>query len=355
MRKRLYLLPVILALIFLLANCGKKAEKPKSIVRPVKSMLIKKRGDIITRNFPGKVIANKKSKLSFRVAGKLIELPVLEGDKLKKGQLVARLDPKRFKDQVDETHARYIWAKSQYERAQKLIKGNFISKSDYDKTRSDFLIVKSNLETAKRDLSYTYIYAPFAGYVATKYVDNHEFVKEKQPIIYLQYIAKIDIEINVPENLMINLKDSDPQREPVAIFEPIPNKEFKVTLKEFSADADPETRTYRVIYTMLQPKDVNILPGMSASIRVGVPDYKGGTDKFIRIPSSAVFMSANNETSVWLIDSKNMTLKRQPIKVSRLSDKDIHVISGLEPGQRIVTAGVHFLKEGEKVRLLKDE
>ena len=199
---------------------------------------------------------------------------------------------------------------------------------------------------------HTNIHAPFNGVIAKRYVDNYEHVKAKQPVVELNDLSKLDVEIFVPENIMINIKEGHAQNT-VAVFEAAPGKQYPLSLKELTTKADPETQTYRIRLTMEASKDFNILPGMTVTVKTDIPDYKSGANEYYVIPAGAVFVDENNQPNVWLVDDKSMTVKKTPIKVTRLAGKEIRVLSGIKPNDRIVTAGVHFLKEGEKIKLLK--
>ncbi len=345
-----YLFIIVIALS--LVGCGGKKEEKKVIIRPVKSMIVGAPEEVVIRNFPGRVIASTEADLAFQVPGVLMELPVQDGDQVKKGQLLARLDPEKYTNRAREEEAKYIRSRAEYARAQELIKNDYISRSDYDKKRSEYLIAKANLSTAEKDLRDTHLYAPFSGVVARRFVENYENVNAKQVVLRLQDLAYIDVEINVPENIVINLKEGR-TIPPTVVFEAAPQREFSLKYKKHSAEADPETQTYRIVLTMPAPKDLNILPGMTATVKAAIPDFKSAVAEFYVIPSSAVFVDEKNQPSVWVIDPNTMKVKRVDVSVSRLSGDDMRVLKGLKQGDRIVTAGVHYLHEGEQVKLLK--
>ena len=315
-------------------------------------MIGQAQGNII-RQFPGKISANKEAILSFEVPGSLIELPILEGSVVKKGQLLARVDPKRYANKVDEATAKFERAKADFLRASDLVKKDFVSKAEYDAKRAAYVVAESNLSTAKRDLRDTTLYAPFDGIVSQKFVDNHEYVQAKQKICHLQDLTLVDVEINVPQTVMLMIQ-KDKEYQPVAVFEAAPDRSFHLRFKELSTRADSETQTYRVVYTMHSPKDINILPGMTVTVRVAIPDFKSGGKDFHEIPASAVFDTAQNKPAVWVVDMSTMTVKLREVKVTRLSQDKVRVTAGLKPGDRVVVAGVHFLKSGEKVKLQEE-
>lgn len=349
---------IVLFISFALFSCGKGEKEPEQLIRPVKVMLIKGGVEENSRNFPGKVVASNRVDLSFDVPGLLIELPILEGDTIKKGELIAKLDPEKYQEAVNETEAKYVRAKAQLERAQKLIKDKYLSQADYDTTYSNYLVTEADLNRAKRDLSDTELRAPFTGIIAQKRVDNFQHIQSKQIIATLHDLTQIDIEISVPENIMILLKQggNETQSQNIAsnfkvIFDAKPNESFPVKFKEFSSEADPETQTYKVVFTLPSPEKIHPLPGMTATIKTEVPEggFKG--NDFFLIPVESVFQQ-NNQAYVWKVDLKSMEVHKSTVKTGQLADKNIRVNMGVKAGDTIVIAGVHFLREGQKVKIL---
>lgn len=344
---------VFVAFSLLLCACEQK-EKRKEETRPVKTIIVGKQKILMTRKFPGKVLANKEVKLSFEVSGSLIALPIDEGDKVNKGQLLARLNPEKYQNHVTETKAVYIRAKADYERAKQLVQGGYISRADHDKKRAEYLVALANYNTALKDLRDTYLYAPFKGVVSRKFVDNYQKIEAKQDILLLQDISRVDVEIYVPENIILNLQKGQSRKFKV-LFEGAPHLKFPISFKEYSSEADPETQTYRVVFTLVAPMKINVLPGMTATVMIPLPDFKSGSGKYFLIPVTAVFDGPDKKPSVWVVDPSTMMVKRVPVKITRLEGDAIRVLSGLHSGQRVVVAGVHFIREGQKVKLLEQD
>ncbi len=121
------------------------------------------------RNFPGRIDANKKADLSFRVAGKLKELLVKEGDLVNKGDVIARLDATDFQITVNDKKSFYTRAFNDYKRGKLLVKYGNISKMDFDRLEANYLSAKAELSLASQQLAYTELKAPFGGTVARRY------------------------------------------------------------------------------------------------------------------------------------------------------------------------------------------
>ena len=344
------LLPLVIVL--LVTACSEDSSPPAQVVRPVKAMTVGDVSAVVERSFPAKVEAYQVADLAFQVPGQIIQFPVKQGEQVQQAALLAKLDPKEYQHRVDEFQAKYDLAVVEFQRAEKLIEGNYVSKADYDKRRTEMDVTLTNLNTAKKDLNDTVLTAPFDGIVAVTYVESFENVKAKENILRFQDISKIDLVIDVPEDVMINISQ-DQTVETQAVFRSLGDKPFPLTYKEHATEADPDTQTYRVELTMEQPKELNILPGMTATVQVEMPDPNAGQKGLFVVPSSAVFQDGAGQDSVWVIDKDSMKVHQQAVKVGKLVGNNINIRSGINVGDTIVTAGVHYLREGQEVTLMR--
>lgn len=330
------------------ASC-KEAEKPKPTPpKPAKVMTVSAAIQHKQRSFPGKVEASTRVNISFQVGGRIARFPVREGEELKKGALIAALDPSEFNYNVNRAQAEFDHKKSQEQRFRTLVKDGYVSKADYDRRKSDYDVATANLKKAKKDLADAVLFAPFDGTIIKKYVKLHQQVKPNEHIVSFQDIRQIDIRLNLPENVIATLKANDNHNIRVS-FEALPGKTYAAAVKEFSAEADPETQTFDVILTMPAPKNVNVLPGMTATVRIVIPIDNDNIKNSHLIPVEAVFENQDGQPAVWLVQADN-TLRLQPVKTGELIGNQITVIEGIKQGDKIVIAGVHFLKANEKIK-----
>ncbi|MDF1655192.1 MAG: efflux RND transporter periplasmic adaptor subunit [Coxiellaceae bacterium] len=346
-------------LISTIVACSNDDDNKPKTIRPVKSIVLGDSQSTLERHFPGKVLASKRAELSFEVPGKLVKLPIKKGEKIKKGQLLAQLDQIPFEDKAQQTQAHYDYRKVQFHRGKELVKGNYISKAEYDKLQSAYQVAEANLSTAKRNLKDSTLRAPFDGIVADRYVENHEQVKEKQVLMSFHDIEYLDIETHVPEKFMLKIKESEREKDSndkaktFVVFDIYPKKRFPVLFKEFAAQSDPDTQTYAIVFKMAQPDEINVLPGMSVTVYAKISSKHYDYNNYYSLPIGAVFTESNQQSYVWLV-SKDMTVKKQPVTMGQLQNKAVEITSGLKPGDRVVTAGVHFLRENQKVTLPKE-
>jgi multidrug efflux system membrane fusion protein len=237
---------MISALVFSIGGCGKEKEEVevKEVVRPVKMLTLEGKGSTKKTKYPGRVRANQRVDLAFQVAGPLIELLVTEGQRIKKGELIARILPRDFETEISKAQAKSLDAEQQFQRYRDLYVKKQVSKADFDKYKSQADIARARLKETEDSLSDTYLKAPFTGVIAKRYVENFEDVKAKDPIVSIQDISEVEILIDVPEKVMITLR-KDARKNAVAEFAATPGKQYPLSLKEFSTEADPRTQTYR--------------------------------------------------------------------------------------------------------------
>ncbi len=365
--KSFYLLSVLIITLLsatLISGCSEKKQEVKKVekVRPVKTILVKAPDAGGDRHFPGRIDANKKAELSFRVSGKIKELPVKEGDEVLKGDLIAKLDPTDFQIAVNDKKALFTRASNDYHRGQKLVKEGHISKMDFDKLEANFLSSRAALNLAKQQLAYTELKAPFDGIVARRHIQNFEEVQAKQPIVTLNDNEILEVKFDLPENLILRLQRVGVVEEgedlkmkdkiPVfATFQSQSDKEYPLTFKEMSTKADSSTQTFSVTYTMKRPNDVIVLPGMTATVKIDFSKVMEAKHVFY-LPVSAVIADAALKPVVWVVDEKTMQVAPVSVKVGTMKGNQIEVTEGIKDGQRVVVAGVPFLYKGLKVTLM---
>ncbi len=347
----------LLSLLFLgglLAGCEKPPEsQAKPRVRPVKTLVVEGAVAGAVRRFPARIDSLNKADLSFRVQGKVKEIRVVEGQEVREGELLARLDDTDYRIVLNDRRASYDRARKDFERAKKLIKQGFISRTDYDKLEAAFKSAQAALKAARQDLAYTELKAPFSGTVAKRYVERFEEVQPKQPVLALSDTSSLKVIFDVPENIVQSIKRSG-RGEHVdvwAVFDTLPDKHFKLKFLEASTRADPQTQTFKVTFVMPRPAELNILPGMTASVTVDLSKVlSGGRERLL--PLTAVTADAALEPIVWMVDEKSMTVHPRKVKLGEMRGAKVEVLDGVEDGMRVVTAGTAYMADGMKVRLL---
>jgi len=355
---QLLIISVSLTSIF---ACNKTEEQKKPVVRPAKIFTVGQGSDNLIRSFPGEVQSSDKAIQSFRVGGELIELPAIPGKNVKKGDVLARLDPKDYKLRYDDSKAKFDLAKVQFERSEEILAKGLIARADYDKAKSRYLAANADLKLAKANLDYTTLTAPFDGVISKVNVENFANVKANEAIVHIQSIDSVDIVFQVPESVIARIKKGEGKKVDVKVrIDTQGDKTYSAQTKEFDTEADPATQTYRAVVTMDRPTDISLLEGMSTTVIVDFTNVVVKTSDKIIIPATAVFAAEDEpidsqQRYVWMVDPNSMLVSKHTITVGQLSNDGIEVLSGIETGQKIISAGVSFIQEGQKIKPMTRE
>jgi len=356
-----YLLLVVVACTALLAGCQRQEEERAPVVRPVRIVTIGESGMGRSLAYSGQIRAGETAELGFEVAGRIIELPVIEGQQVSEGDMLARLDPADFQSQLDQADANYRQAQTTFERYKEIVERGAVSRQELDVRQRNYEVAQAELATARKALSDTRLVAPFSGQIGRRLVDNFVNVQAKEGVVILQDLTKLEVVISIPEQDWARAKTNLTKEERTALVRPvvslsmIPDREFPARIKEVATVADPVTRTFEVVAVMDNPSDVTILPGMTASIIITVPEggTSAGADTAFSIPANAVLADEQGNSTVWKVDPTTMTVSRANIQLGDMSGDQVRVLSGLNPGDRIATSGVHNLRDGMQVSELR--
>jgi len=355
MKKLSYLFLISVSLI-LFSGCKEKETHKEEILRPVKTMIVGSITDLAGKGYPATTKASQESEMSFRVGGPLIKVNIIEGAKVKKGQIIAEIDPRDYKIAEESTKARYEQAKAEADRYERLWKKGSVAKNDYDRKKAAYLEAKAAWDEAVNNLKDTKLRAPFDGFYGTKLVDIGQDVKAKQPVTTLSNLSVIEVATTIPEQLAVKFQYFKSYE---VTFDTYPNKVFKATIKEIgkvpTAEGFP-LRLYLVHKNIKNSATPKITAGMSCRVNIILNEnIEKGSSQMI-IPMSAIFEESTEQVaSVWILNGEGDTLnvKKQHITLDGFAGKDnVKVKGGLEAGQRIVVAGTKRLVDGQKVKVL---
>ncbi len=299
------------------------------------------------RTFIGSVQAAQSIDVAFEVGGMLNRLNLREGQTLARGQLMAALDRQEFELQVREAQVQLKIARQDYERKEKVLARGGISKSVVVDAASLLELRRVQLEQANKTLADTQLRAPFAAYVAKRYIDNHVVITQGQPVARINDLTELVVATNIPENLLATVTPDDVLNVH-ARFDFAPGLEFPLTYRENRGEAASVAQTYEVTFTMERPQSHNILPGMTATVEISLHNTEGTTA--LSIPSGALASDAEDDFIVWRYDPQTRLVERQAVHVEASDDGFFTVTHGLAAGDVIVAAGAHQLRPGMRVR-----
>ncbi len=349
-------LTLLVGAMFALGACGEtqEAQTPQEeLLRPAKIATAVSGSGQQIKTFPGITEATQKSVLAFRVSGQIIELPVRSGHEIKQGDLIARLDDALYRNTLTDRKATFELAKTELDRQQTLYEQKHVAKSTLDVARSAFQAAKAALKQAQDDVAYTRLTAPYDGVISRIDVDNFQNVQAQEPIVQFESIDNIDVVFNVPESLFLRINEDNTNGGHVLVrFDALPERIFDAWYREHETLPDASTRSFKVTVTMPRPQDLTVLPGMSVNVEVDLSRVLGGMPGVL-VPLEAVF-EETGQTWVWKLDDANVAHKTE-VTAERIEGEGVLVSEGLGDGDRVIAAGVSFVREGQKIRPLVKE
>jgi len=348
-KKHMALLAITLGI---LAGCGQEEAPEKvDIIRPAKLIEVTASSNIKHFNFPAVVEALSSKDLTFQVSGQIEKLNVREGEEVRKGDVIATLVQRDFKNQLQTAQTQYDAAKQDFGRAERLIVENAIAQNVYDQRLTQLNVATAQLDSAKKAMEDTMLLSPFDGVVAIKHAKELDTVSPSQAVFTLQTEGAAEALVKIPASLVTRSKQIEPIETHV-VLDSASQYEIKAQFVAASAQADERSQTFDVRFGFTPPEDLRILPGMTGVVKSSLrltSDIKK-VDQ-ISIPLSAVLSDSDGQF-VWKVDTQTMTVARQNIQIGAGVGESLAVESGLVAGDTIVGAGASYLNEGMKIRRL---
>lgn len=338
-----------LAAVTLLAVAGCAPREPApAAIRPVKTT-VAAGAAAIDKNFAGLATPDDAVTLAFKLSGQVRDIPVSQGESVKKGALLAELDPRDVELQVSATRSAYEEARSQQQRMQRLLEHQAVSRQEAEAAATRYAQARSTYENTLDLLNDTRLRAPFAGVIERKYVSNFERIEAGQAVLRLVAPETTTVEFTLPESGLPLLGDTSTLFR--VAFDNYRDVTFAARLKDY-AKTSSDASGFPVSLTVENPAPARyrISPGMSCTITLQRPAAAGDA---VSLPVSAIYAPAGGGTWVWVVDADDRVSLRS-VELGELFGTDrVSVLRGVTPGERIVTAGVYRLREGDRVRILK--
>lgn len=345
---------VLILTVAALAAC-EEPPPPREVIRPVRSVVVAAEPSRARVHYAGEVRSRIETALAFRVPGKLVARAVDVGDTVHAGQVLARIDSYELSQQVaaargvaEAARTGMQLAEADLARYRELREKNFISQAQLDRHEAEFDASRARLRSsgaqlnqAQNQLGYGVLAADHAGVVTVIEAEAGQVLAAGQPVLRVARPDNLEIEISVPEQQADEVRAA-PGFDVRLWAEP--GRAYHGRLRELAPTTDPVTRTYRARIAVLDA-DRAMRLGMTAEVRLSLPDTRDAM--FLPI---AALHHVNDAPAVWVVDG-NARVRLRPVSVDAIRDGRIRVVSGLEPGERVVTAGVQLLTPGQQVRV----
>lgn len=347
-----------LAMVF---SCAEEKKTVEKFVRPVKYQKVSYLGGGKIRTFSGAARTEKIINLSFRNTGIITQCDIKLGQQVKKGQLLAKLDNVQsrlsYEQSVTELNSaasQMNTAKLSLNRVRSLYEKGSSSLSDFEAAKNAFKTAKESHESAKRGVSiqqeqirYGYLYAPEKGVIAAVKAETDENVSVGQAVATLNAGTDMEITLGIPESVINGVKKDMIVN---VNFTSLPNKKFKAMVTEVSPAVDGNTSTYPVRVTVARPSK-DIKSGMTANVTFDFGDHKADNPVLV-VPAQSVGEDSNGRFVFLLEKQGDITkVKKQQVSIGNLTGEGFEITSGLQVEQKIATAGLQTLLDGQEVRL----
>ncbi len=326
----------------IISSCGNNKEQKEFIVN-VKTDTVKVYGNGKSGVFPGRIKAGEDINLSFRIAGPIENIYVSPGNYVKKGALLAQIDPRDYKIQLAATQAEYNRIKNEADRVIALYEKKSVTENDYYKAVYGLEQITAKYNAHKNALADTKLIAPYDGYVQKRHFSAKETVGAGMPVVSLINISSMEVEINIPSNDYIKKEEFESFS---CVSDIYPGKEYPMEFAGINRKANLN-QLYTLYLNLKTPKGYPPLtPGMAVTVKV---NYKNVAQARYIVPINAL-ITGQTGSSVWVFNSQDSTISRREIKTEGIDSKgNAIVIEGLELGEIVVSAGANSLKEGQKI------
>jgi RND family efflux transporter MFP subunit len=325
-------------------------------VRPVRVVTVSPLNATVAAELAGEVRPRIEARVGFQVAGRIARRLVEVGQTVQAGQVLATLDPADYqlglaaaRAQVSAAQVDRDQQRLDYKRFEELSRQGFISGADLERRKAnlDAAQARYTQAAAQADVSgnqaaYSTLRAPAPGVVTGLDAEAGQVVTAGQSVVRIARTEEKEVVVSIPEGQLETLQ----RIADVKVRLWANDQELSGKVREIAPMADPSTRTYPARITLVDaPRSVAL--GMSATVKFVAP----GGASVITLPLQALLRDGD-ATFVWLLDRRAMTVDRSPVRLANVAGNDVVIASGVAPGDIVVTAGVHLLKAGQKVKLL---
>ena len=383
----------LLSLVIFFISCEEKSIETIKKIRPIKFSKVEQSTGLETHTFSGVAKAQNETNLSFKVSGTLSAVKVDLGDRVKKGQLIATIDPSDYNIQTNQARSQkegsianvqsaeanakaaetqLISSQATYDRVAKLYENNSVSLSDYQNAKAGLDAAKAQYDAANsqvkaattqvnsadqqvqatgNQVSYTRLSSPMNGVITAVQVESNEVVNSGKVIATVSSLGRPEIEVGVPEIFINKIKKGQKVN---ITFPTSPGQIFEGTVDQV-AYASGSSPTYPVIVDLNKSAE-QIRPGMAANAEFIFSNNSIAAKSKMTVPVEAVGKDSKGNF-VFVLNKKSdgvHVAEKKVITIGKLMTEGFELISGLERGEIVATAGLRSLMNGSEVKLLND-
>lgn len=348
--------------LLLVAACDQAAPPPEPI-RPVRITTVSPQVYESRSSYTGEVRARYETNLAFRVGGKIVARYVEIGSEVKKGTVLARLDPEdtrlatqNARGQLNAAQANFNQAQTELTRYKRLFESKVVSQAELDRRQNTYNTAEAQLDSARsqmkvaqNQMDYTELHADADGVITAISAEAGQVVASGQTVMKLARPEEKEVVFNVAENRLDELR----QATSIALsLWAQPEKEYAGVVREIAPGADPATRTYAVKVSV-QAAPASMRLGMTSTVSI----VRRADASMVALPLAALYQQGD-QPAVWIYTAaegaSQGTVELRPVRVAAYIEKAVLVADGLKAGEKVVTAGVHKLIPGQVVRLLPE-
>ncbi len=357
MKKILIIISVLAGLVVLTGcNPQEKEKIVKSKPRSVKIAVVENHNLPIVVNSVGRLVPNHEVVLSSQVSGIVQAYSVDTGDAIKANKILVALDPTDYQLALKEARAnllsvraRYAAAKNSFLRAGELLPEKVITTENYEKIEAEYKATQAAMSQAEaavdinqRRLDKTVIKAPFGGLVTVRMVEKGQNINIGEPVMAIADMQSMRVKIHANEQDYVYLDKDDP----VAVMvEAYPDSTFSGQVDRIGIKADPHTNTFEV-EILVANSDLIFKAGMTATVNITIDEIKNA----IMIPQNCVLFRQNRQEVFVVVDGDKAAVRE--VKLGRADGSSVRIVKGLLPGDKLVTTGSQYLKDGDSVEII---
>ena len=350
------------AAAFLLTACS----KPVPVEEPVRAVKVVTVGVGTMHSggeFAGEIKARVESRLGFRVGGKIVRRQAELGQHVNAGDVLAQLDPLDYQlaaqaglAQVASATTNRDLAAADFRRFKELRDQNFISGAELERRDAALKAAQAQLDQAQaqskgqgNQAAYTRLVADVSGVITGIEAETGQVVAAGTPVLRIAKDGARDAVFSVPEDKVARIKPGSS----VDVRAWAGKAVIKGLVREVAASADPVTRTFTV-KVGLEPMAVQDALALGTTVSIIPHAFDRSDVPVIKLPTSALRQDGKT-SAVWVVDTKTMTVKLQPVQIATADGNEVVIAAGLQPGMQVVSAGVHVLASGQKVTFYKEK